>query len=86
MSKPTLLSPWFAVVRIRNDGTVSGDFLPAEWYRDAEDEGDQWTPYTADARLFNSIHSAFRIARAGGGYAVVIADAEALKEFRPKGV
>lgn len=86
MSKPTPLSPWFAVVRIRDDGSVSGDYLPPEWYREAELEEEQWTKDESEARLFNSIHSATRVARAAGGYAVVIVDEEALKEFRPKGL
>lgn len=86
MSKPTILSPWFAVVRMEDDGTVSGDWKPPQWYREAEQEEEQWTTDETEARLFNSIHSATRVARAAGGYAIVIADEEALKEFRPKGL
>jgi hypothetical protein len=82
MSKPTLLSPWFVVVR-RGDGLTTPLF---EWYKDGEDEGEQWTADESQARLFNSIHSAHRVARAGGGYAVLVADEEALKEFRPRGL
>jgi len=86
VSKPTILSPWFAVLRYESDGTVSGDYLPPQWYRDAEAEEDQWTFEPNEARLFNSIHSAFRVAQAAGGYAVVVADEAALKEFRPRGL
>lgn len=86
MSKPTILSPWFAVLRYESDGTVSGDYKSPQWYMDAEAEDEQWTTDESKARLFNSIHSATRVARAGGGYAIVIADEEALKEFRPKGL
>jgi hypothetical protein len=86
MSKPTILSPWFVVVRIEDDGTVSGDYLPPKWYTESEGDEEQFTTDETKARLFDSIHSAARVARATAGYAVVVADEEALKEFRPKGL
>jgi hypothetical protein len=73
-------------MRIRDDGTVSGDYRPPEWYLESEDDLGQFTTERDQARLFNSIHSANRVARATGAYAVVVADEEALKEYRPKGL
>lgn len=86
MSRPTILSPWFVVMRIRDDGSVSGDYLPPEWYREAEEGEEQFTADESQARLFNSIHSATRVARATGAYCVVVPDEEALKQYRPKGL
>lgn len=84
MSKPTPLSPWFAVLHLDED-PVAEEYIP-EWYIDGEVGEPTFTNDVTQARLFNSIHSATRVARAVGGYAVVVIDEEALKEFRPKGL
>ena len=89
MAKPTPLSPWFVVMRIRDDGSLpeyTRHWLPPEWYTEAEAEESQWTRDESEARLFNSLQTAWRVASASGAYCVVVADAEALKEFRPKGL
>lgn len=81
MSKPTPLSPWFAILRC----DCYGDETFCEWYVQDEDR-EGWHTDITQARLYNSLQSAFRVAQAVGGYAVVIADEASLKEFRPKGM
>ena len=83
MSKPTILSPWFVVTKFEY---YASEPCKQEWYTEAAEEDGQWTDNRTQARLFNSIHSATRVARAAGAYAVVVPDEEALHEYRPKGI
>lgn len=90
MSKPTILSPWFVVMvpvhGCDSKGNAIDDITRVTWFTEAEGDETQLTDDRTQARLFNSIHSATRVARAAGGYCVVVADEEALKEYRPKGL
>lgn len=82
MSKPTLLSPWFVVMLFHTDGGML-------WYTEEELDNGLTPNVTRDrteARLFNSLHSAFRVAEANGAYCVVVADEASLKEYRPNGI
>lgn len=85
MSKPTVLSPWFVVVRMEL-GDTADDVLTSmyqcKWYTAPEDEDDVFVGDRKRAMLFNSIHSAHRIARASNGYVVAVVDEEDLKEYR----
>lgn len=78
MNKPTLLSPWFVVMRYRSLAMLG----QTEWYTSAEDAEEVWSEDRKQAMLFNSIHSAHRVARAEGAYAIVVATEEDLKEYR----
>jgi len=84
VARPTPLSPWFVVMRLCEDN-VAEEYVP-EWWSDDDEDGGHWTPERTEARLYNSIHTAYRVASAGGAWAVVVADEEALKEYRPKGL
>lgn len=86
MSKPSVLSPWFVVMKIEDDGTISGDYKAPSFYTEVEEGEEMWDTDPSKARLFNSIHSASRVARAGGAYCVAVTDEDGLKEFRPNGL
>jgi hypothetical protein len=84
VSAPTPLSPWFVVLRLREDD-VAEEYVP-EWYSETDPDEDCFAADRTKARLFDSIHTAARVARATGGYAVVVVDEESLKEYRPRGL
>lgn len=83
MTRPTPLSPWFVVTLLEE---YASEPCRQRWFQDTEVEGEQWTDDRTHARLFNSIHTAIRVAAANGAYAVVVGDEEALKEYRPRGL
>lgn len=78
VSKPTLLSPWFVVTRFRTLSHLGQQ----EWFTSSEDAEEIWSEDPKKAMLFNSIHSAHRVARAEGAYAVVVANEDDYKEYR----
>jgi hypothetical protein len=82
VSKPTILSPWFVVMRLTaGDRQVdTGEFF--EWYMSQDEDEEPWTTDRMRARLFSSVHDAHRVARASGGYVVALCDGEDLSEYR----
>jgi hypothetical protein len=83
MNKPTLLSPWFVVVKYEEDVTEDSKYcLLPEWYIAQEGDNPTWSFDRKQAMLFNSIHSAHRVALAEGAYVIVVADEKDLKEYR----
>ena len=78
MSKPTLLSPWYVVMRYRSLSHLG----QTEWYTSAEESEEVWDENRKKAMLFNSLHSAHRVARAEGAYVIVVASEDDYKEYR----
>lgn len=77
MTYPTLLSPWYVVVRTRylDEGYEY-------WTTDGEGK-DSWSSYPKQAMLFMSLLAAARVATADGIAEVrVIYSKESLEEFR----
>lgn len=81
-TKPTILSPWFVVSRMRSeqDKERDGDVAINEWY--TCDDEKVWSTDRKQAMLFNSLHSAHRIARADGAHVVVVVDETDHAEYR----
>ncbi len=79
MSKPTVLSPWFVVTKLEYHASEP---CRQTWWTSQAEEEDSWTDDRKFAMLFNSLHSAHRVARAGGGYVVAVVDEEDWKEYR----
>lgn len=85
---PTLLSPWFVVVRQQavasNDPLVNGATELGYWTTDGETAGG-WSRNRHQAMLFMSLHSASRVAEAEPGSLVVaLYNKAVLKEYRPR--
>jgi hypothetical protein len=85
VSYPTVLAPWYVVQRFRDDGSISGDYLPPEYYRTDEAGEGIWTDKKKDAMLFMSLQAAARVARSTVAEVRVLTTKEELEEFRPKG-
>jgi len=79
--KPTVLSPWFVVTRrvVRQEDCVTEVQV---WYVAADDGESPWSDDRTHAMLFNSLHSAHRVARASGGDVVVVVDEVDHAEYR----
>jgi hypothetical protein len=79
VSFPTVLAPWYVVQQpAKLDGGT-------RYYR-TDDEGNTiWSENQNDAFLFQSLHSAYRVARATAGEVRVLCDKTDLTEFRPRG-
>ena len=82
MSKPTVLSPWYVVVRNRDDGSISGDYRPPEYYVSQQNAEEPWSTDSKQAMLFTSLHSANRVAKGAGAEVRVVVDEEDLKAYR----
>lgn len=83
---PTLLAPWYVVQRLKlNYNPESGGSYEQEYYRENEDGGPMWSTATKNARLFMSLPSAARVARATAAEVRVLTSKEDLDEFRPQG-
>ena len=80
MSGPTILSPWYIVVRPSVRTETEGMFL---FYTSQDESAENvWSSDRKKSMLFNSLRSAHRVARAEGAYVVVVVDETDLKEYR----
>lgn len=76
MTKPTVLSPWYVVIR--------KDCSDLQYFTSAESETDDVMSYDAeDAMVFLNLRSASRAALAVGGWVRVLTTEEEMREFRP---
>lgn len=90
MTYPTLLSPWFVVIRYRietdpPERTDEGLYhAPEYWSTDGEGPR-AWTRNPKQAMVFMSLHTASRIAATDDDSAVVaIYDKETYWKYRPR--
>ena len=81
MSYPTVLGPWFVVQRLKDDGSVSGDYIGMEYYQAQEDGDGLWTLDQVSALLFMSLNQAARVASAEVAHVRVLTSREEAVEF-----
>lgn len=81
MSFPTVLGPWFVVQKMKDDGSISGDFVGMEYYTSMDEGGSTWQQDQKKAMLFMSLASAARVAAAEGAEVRVLTTKEEADEF-----
>jgi hypothetical protein len=83
---PTILSPWFVVIRYDNVYAENSNgqqiaWIP-QWYTAQNGDEPPWSKDRKHAMIFNSLHSAHRVAQGCGGYVVAVCDEEDHAEYR----
>ena len=81
MSRPTVLGPWFVVQRLKDDGSVSGDYVGMDYYTAMADGTTTFSMDKHRTLLFMSLASAARVAIAETAEVRVLTTQEDAAEF-----